>query len=551
MNVLFANIPFVTHDPNGQIYTGPSAGSRWPFTLPGAIDYAPFPFFMGYATSYLHHHGIDADFYDGVALRRWDYNLVRQDIASYRPDLLILETATPLANTILEFARWAKKELGSKIVLVGPHIAVYGDELLKDPAVDYVVVGEYEKPILDIIRNPDGKRKFVYEHIENINTINGNNWLPYRPMDYLYNYWDCSMPTPRAQLTVSTSRGCPFKCTYCQWPKVMNNGQYRAREPEMVLDEIKTVALQARQHVQKRELFMSLAQQINSMQERGEKVQIQALIRHANGLLSPKLRHLPAGDDRAGIQSIFFDDDTWNLGTGRVKKLCDGLKAIGLPWTMMGRIDTSSLPLYDQMVDSGCVGMRFGVESFNQKLLDNTKKHLDAEKSYSNIKYLVTRFENMEFHFTTMKNLPGETDADWQEDSRKLDELREIAKSKNNRVHWQNSDCIAFPGTELWEEMVALGRGEALLDFDMYNGQPEKTGKLAEAVGWLGEDYKAKWHKYSKMGKPELLPKDSDHPEARSGESATATKSLPESAPAVDLSEQIKSARKVPLPIVE
>src|SRR5262249_25737146 len=102
------------------------------------------------------------------------------------------------------------------------------------------------------------------------------------------------------------------------------------------------------------------------------------------------------------IESILFDDDTWNLGTARIQELCRGLKEIGLPWTMMGRIDTSSLELYDLMVESGCAGMRFGIESFNQRLLDNTKKRLDAKKSYANIRYLLTRFSNLEFHFTTM-----------------------------------------------------------------------------------------------------------------------------------------------------
>ena len=55
--------------------------------------------------------------------------------------------------------------------------------------------------------------------------------------------------------------------------------------------------------------------------------------------------------------------------------------------------------------------------------------------------------------------------------------------------------------------MVALGKGEELRNFDLYNGSPHNDATLARAVGWLGTDYAPKWSKYSKMGEPTNLPK--------------------------------------------
>jgi hypothetical protein len=67
---------------------------------------------------------------------------------------------------------------------------------------------------------------------------------------------------------------------------------------------------------------------------------------------------------------------------------------------------------------------------------------------------------------------------------------------------------VAFPGTELWEELVALGKNEDLKDFALYDGDPGNDGKLAEAVGWLGSNYKPKPSRYSGMGQPTNLPKE-------------------------------------------
>jgi len=115
----------------------------------------------------------------------------------------------------------------------------------------------------------------------------------------------------------------------------------------------------------------------------------------------------------------------------------------------------------------------------------------------------------MEFHFTTMKNLPGEKNGSWENDQTILKELEQLGTKNNNVVHWQISDCVPFPGTELWEELVELGHGDKLKDFSLYDGSPNNSRKLAETVGWLGEDYKPKYNSYSGIdGTTTNMPKD-------------------------------------------
>ena len=446
MKIIFLNVPNIKFV-DGAIYTGPNAGSRWPFTMPGkSFGYAPFPFWMAWAAKYVESHGFDVYLYDAVALRH-DTSAIKKNLYNIKPDIIFYDVATPTYEINNSIAKWAKNSLQCRNVFCGPHMKVYAKEILKQKHVDNCVIGEYDIPALDICqKTKNSKELYTYELLKNIDTLpNGENFIPFRPWNYIGSYYDPSMNTPRVQLTMQTSRGCPFKCTYCQWPKVINDGKYRARKPEFIIDEIK----------------MAISATNNS------------------------------------IGSIFFDDDTWNLGKRRVEKICDGLKEIGLPWTMMGRIDTSTQELYKKMVDSGCVGMRFGIETFNQKVSNNVKKKLDTTKAYDNLKYIVTNFRNMEFHFTTMKNLPGEPKGSWEKDQEILKSLQAMGAKNNNKVHWQISECIPFPGTELWEELVDLGHGEKLKDFSLYDGTPGNNKELAKTIGWLGEDYQPKFNKYS------------------------------------------------------
>lgn len=458
MKVLFVNVPFIKYVA-GQIYTGPNSGSRWPWTMAGSSfhGYAPYPFYLANGVAYLRSHGIEAELYDGVAERHANLDQVKQAIADYRPSIVVFDVAAPVYPLINGVALWAKNTLESLVVFGGPHMKVYAEDCLKQSHIDQCIVGEYELPMHDIVqRYPNGKGIYRYEHLTDLDKLpDGSNFMPYRNYDKMGAYYDPSMQTARTQLQVSTSRGCPFKCTYCQWPNALNNGKYRNRSPEAVIDEIKQV---------KSRLGNSLG-------------------------------------------SIFFDDDTWNLGASRIQQLCAGLKEINLPWTMMGRIDTSSPELYDLMVESGCVGMRFGIESFNQQLLDNCKKNLSSADTYNNIKHLVTKHKNMEFHFTTMKNLPGSKPDDWERDKRILQELIDLGSGNNNTIHYQNSDCIPFPGTELWEELVELGHGDNLRDFSLYDGHPSNDKTLAATIGWLGDKYTPKRSKYSGMGEPTDMPK--------------------------------------------
>lgn len=181
--------------------------------------------------------------------------------------------------------------------------------------------------------------------------------------------------------------------------------------------------------------------------------------------------------DKYGYKSIFFDDDTFNIGTERISKLCDYLKKIGLPWTMMGRLDTSPDWLFDKMVDSGCVGMRFGVETFNVEVLNKIKKGLERKDFLGTLKRLCNKYPKLMIHLTMMKDLPGQTDEMHQEDLKILEDLGFSPSIRKNKYrNYQLASCAPFPGTELYD-MIKQKISEDLSRYDLYDGSKDTIMK--------------------------------------------------------------------------
>ena len=443
MKVLFVNVPNIVYRDN-KIFTGPSSGACWPWTMEGTSfhNYAPYPFSLAYAITYLKHHNIEAELYDAVAERHSDLNTIRQRILDYRPSIIVFDILTPIFPLINELALWVKNTIESLIVYTGPHIRAFADECAVIPHVDHCVVNELEIPILDIVEKyPNGDKIYRGQFLKQIDTLpDGSNFLPYRDLSKLGLYYDPSIDSERTQLWLEASRACPWQCCYCTLSAKSEGVTYRNRKADLIVDEIK---------------------------------QMKTLMGNSLG-------------------SIFINDDTFNVGVKRMKDFAYGIKPLGIPWSFMGRIDTMPLEIYDDFVDSGCIGMRFGVETFEQRVLDNTGKKLDAKVTYENLKYLLTRFNGIKFHLTTMQNLPGWEPQDWENDKKILAERVSIGAAHGNRVQYQNSSTMPLPSTIMWNELIQLGHGDKLKDWKMYDGHPDNDAILAREVGWLGVDYKTR-----------------------------------------------------------
>lgn len=393
----------------GDFRYGVRAGSRWPFTMPEPFGSPHFPFFMAYSAALLKQNGFDVDIIDSVVDRNYSYKKFFRQVKNQKADIVIVECSTPTIDIDL----WVAKEISkyTDVALAGPHLTDKITKLLKqeNPHIKYFLKGEYT---LSALKMAQTLEEGIYEGV----VVKDLNLIPFPYRDYKNSekYFDPTMPTPQPQLQIYGSKGCPFKCKFCMWPQAMYKGNVSLRDPKLIAQEIK-------ENIQKH-----------------------------------------------GYKSILFDDDTFNIGNERISELCDYLKEIGLPWTMMGRLDCSPDWLYDKMVESGCVGMRFGVESFNLDVLKLINKGLERVDFQKTLAYISQKHPQIWIHLTMMKNMPGQTDEIHKEDMKILQEMG--YSTDNMHRSYQLASCVPFPGTKLYEEMVEQQGEQAMSDFSKYDG---------------------------------------------------------------------------------
>jgi anaerobic magnesium-protoporphyrin IX monomethyl ester cyclase len=286
---------------------------------------------LGYIHSALHKAGFHVTQIDTPA-EGLDAQGLRDRLKAYGPDLVGVTTTTPGLPGALEACRIAH-ELGARVILGGPHTEVYGAPNLYHPFIDYVGVGEgitimpelaaalaegdEPGPIPGLVtRTHDGG------HAPAIN-LEDVDW-PEReslPMDRFF-----SIMAPQPFATMISSRGCPFKCSFCFKQAVDKKSMFRGAED--VVDEMAY------------------------------------LVR------------------RWGVREIMFYDDVFTMHRKRVFEICELIrrKGIRVRWEAPTRVDLVRDDLLKEMASAGCVRLRFGIEHGDPEILERMKKESSIEK---------------------------------------------------------------------------------------------------------------------------------------------------------------------------
>ena len=164
-------------------------------------------------------------------------------------DVIAFSVPTIHYGTCINLARELKKSFDVPIIFGGPH-ATFFPEIIEEPAIDAVCVGEAENAMLAFADNYfDGTTEIpnwlIKKNGEIFKTEVGNlienlDEIPHPDRELFRKY-----TTSKVQFVVA-SRGCPFDCTYCfndSYRKIYKGkgSPLRVRSPENIIEEVKKI----------------------------------------------------------------------------------------------------------------------------------------------------------------------------------------------------------------------------------------------------------------------------------------------------------------------
>jgi len=109
------------------------------------------------------------------------------------------------------------------------------------------------------------------------------------------------------------------------------------------------------------------------------------------------------------IKEILFWDNEFVVGKKWIKEFADAMhkEKIDIRWSCYARVNFVNQEILDVMKKAGCWSIFYGLESGNQKLLDNIRKGITLQNSRDAIK--ATKKAGIESRGSFMLGLPGET----------------------------------------------------------------------------------------------------------------------------------------------
>jgi len=250
-------------------------------------------------------------------------------IIHLEPDLIAFSVNSPEYAWALSLAHSIKKAVDIPVVFGGHHPTCSPEEVINNNFVDFVIQGEGEYALLDLVRHLDGKVKkekinnLYYKldggRIHNIGLrpfIENLDDLPFPDKELFYS----QMPFLLRHYTIMASRGCPYSCSYCHngYLKKLYNGkgQYvRTRSIKNVTEELK----------ERKKIYK--------------------------------------------MKGVMFQDEIFTLDFEWLKEFSTRYKKeIGLPYACYVHPDTVDSKMADLLHSSGCVSVNMGIESIDENL---------------------------------------------------------------------------------------------------------------------------------------------------------------------------------------
>lgn len=276
---------------------------------------ATMPLGLIYIGSMLKHHGHDVKIFDRNLNISDD---VLKNFLKKNFDFIGISTYT--GNMLYDAIKVSKmaKEYSDSIVVWGSyHPTSVPEQTLQNDYVDYVIRGEGEETFLNMIN--------LYEKKKDFSKLNGVNLNPAAPPIYIdklpFPDYDLIEIKKYPNFYISTSRGCPYRCTFCY-----NSYGSDCMQPYKEFSFKKSVEL--------------------------------------IGNLSSKYKK----------RTFTIVDDNFPSNRERLKKISNEMRKMDVKFDICCRANYADLETLYYLKRAGCWQMQIGVESGSQRILNFLKK---------------------------------------------------------------------------------------------------------------------------------------------------------------------------------
>ncbi|TAH51560.1 MAG: radical SAM protein [Chloroflexota bacterium] len=366
-------------------------------------------------------------------------------VRRFQPDLVGIGTNTPQVKQGWLCAREVKSVLPNAVTVQGgPHVSALPEESAARPEIDMVARGEGEDTWIDISNhleqwkagNPNFKVQDLHDpqqkmldkilgitymttagklrHTHERPSVADLDALPFPAYKYFkMDRYSSLQPAMDAidkgkSFSMMTSRGCPYRCTFCS-QSVMAE-KWRARSPESVIAEWK---------------------------------------------------HLV---EDYGAQEIGLLDDSANIDRKRLYRLSELLIQEGLhtkaQWVMINgiRANLADTELLGKMKEAGCKRVAFGVETGDEDILESIDKRVTHDQIRQAFKN--ARKVGMETVGFFIIGLPGDTEETMEKTIKFACDLDPLVANF--------SMMTPYPGTKVWEQVHRNGGRMLVKDWQDY-----------------------------------------------------------------------------------
>jgi radical SAM superfamily enzyme YgiQ (UPF0313 family) len=320
---------------------------------------------LGFIAAFLEQQGHEVFIRDNYCK---PFNM-ENEIIDIKPDIIGIYMNSGNYYMSLDLIDEIKNITDTLLVAGGPHVSLMPNSV--PLAVDYLVTGEGEVPMLDLTEGWRPKDRIIDNAISgrilNLDDMSFPDYKHFIDMPYNWGF-DMYGEKDKPIFSMHTSRSCPYRCSFCGVAEIWTR-KWTSFSAEKIVKEIDNYV------------------------------------------------------EHYDCKGVYFREDLFTTDLRRVERLCDLLmeKDYKIKWACEARADITDATILEKMSASGCIGVYCGIESGSVSGLLKKKKDLTVEtmrKFFS-----LTKKVGINVYATFCMGTPNETEEEISETNAFIEEV--------------------------------------------------------------------------------------------------------------------------------